>query len=645
MYRDSRNESFDDKEWTFIVEEITNSGKRKPVAGINLNMRLFVQEPGAQTELKLKLKPLRENLIDCRLKLSLSCWPSGPEGDAFDEDMRSVASQMSVQNSAVATAKESSTIDDFLQQQQTSSAEQQNRGDHSDLECKKNDLFGSSNEGNLAESTSREIEKVLQSLDDSLQMSVTSENKLRGLTLRLKNKSTSKSDDNQTKLNKRQSFLDNENDTSSDLMTWCKNVTRNYKNVKIDDFSTSWRNGLAFCAMIHHFRPDLIDYELLDAKNIYKNCSLAFDTAANLGAPKIISPADMVVLAIPDKIAVMTYVSLLRDLFTSPSSKASKQCSENSKFRLFRNSFTNDVDSTKQKDQKVINNQFNSEHLTLRLSTENIQKPNLMTRNQLMNPFDSSDEDLIAEKGKNGTMIGQAQIASDPILDIRKSDQIEFSDDGQKSKIELSPKDPDPGLSADQIPSPTTATSATSRALKLLEQYEKRPLSSLNNDDDEKRRRSLQERARKLIQDAKSGNLYNNTTTTPSNICKTVKMTDVVKPVQYHNNNGEVSEEKNVNFTTNIVQMNKSRQNLEKSKSLEKCDAGGDDEMPATLTASVTFENFKRFGSMRGQELVDSVNLLSEKLTRTLKNSQSNLESKFIAPLPRSGAEESLGKK
>ena len=51
------------------------------------------------------------------------------------------------------------------------------------------------------------------------------------------------------------------------------------QNVKIENFSTSWNNGLAFCALIHHYYPDAFDYQKLEAKNRAYNFDLAFKTA------------------------------------------------------------------------------------------------------------------------------------------------------------------------------------------------------------------------------------------------------------------------------------------------------------------------------------------------------------------------------
>ncbi|XP_014664470.1 PREDICTED: EH domain-binding protein 1-like isoform X4 [Priapulus caudatus] len=101
-----------------------------------------------------------------------------------------------------------------------------------------------------------------------------------------------------------------------DLLEWCKEVTKGYPGVKVTNMTTSWRNGLAFCAIVHRFRSDLIDFENLSPHDIKGNNRKAFDAASSLGIPRVIEPSDMVILAVPDKLMVMTYLYQLRTHFT-----------------------------------------------------------------------------------------------------------------------------------------------------------------------------------------------------------------------------------------------------------------------------------------------------------------------------------------
>lgn len=105
---------------------------------------------------------------------------------------------------------------------------------------------------------------------------------------------------------------------SEDLLIWAKKVTQGYESVKVTNMTTSWRNGMAFCAIINHFRPDLIDFQRLSPSDIKGNCRIAFTVAETLGIPSLIEPSDMLVLDVPDKLAVMTYLHQLRAHFTGP---------------------------------------------------------------------------------------------------------------------------------------------------------------------------------------------------------------------------------------------------------------------------------------------------------------------------------------
>ncbi|XP_069089156.1 smoothelin-like protein 1 isoform X1 [Pleurodeles waltl] len=72
------------------------------------------------------------------------------------------------------------------------------------------------------------------------------------------------------------------------LLEWCKAKTRDYEHVDIQNFSSSWSSGMAFCALVHKFFPDEFDYATLDPKNRRQNFELAFSTADSL-SPSYVS--------------------------------------------------------------------------------------------------------------------------------------------------------------------------------------------------------------------------------------------------------------------------------------------------------------------------------------------------------------------
>ncbi|XP_035637038.1 titin-like isoform X6 [Oncorhynchus keta] len=103
--------------------------------------------------------------------------------------------------------------------------------------------------------------------------------------------------------------------SSKSLLEWCQEVTKGYKGVRVTNFNTSWRNGLAFCAILHHFSPDKIDFEALETNDIKLNNKKAFDGFAALGISRLMEPSDMVLLSVPDRLIVMTYLSQIRTHF------------------------------------------------------------------------------------------------------------------------------------------------------------------------------------------------------------------------------------------------------------------------------------------------------------------------------------------
>ncbi|KAK2177869.1 hypothetical protein NP493_574g00049 [Ridgeia piscesae] len=94
------------------------------------------------------------------------------------------------------------------------------------------------------------------------------------------------------------------------LLLWCQRKTAPYKNVNVTNFHNSFKDGLAFCALIHRHRPELIEYQKLSRDRPVENLNLAFDVAEKfLDIPRMLDAEDMVNSVKPDERSVMAYVS------------------------------------------------------------------------------------------------------------------------------------------------------------------------------------------------------------------------------------------------------------------------------------------------------------------------------------------------
>ncbi|XP_059402781.1 F-actin-monooxygenase mical2b-like isoform X2 [Carassius carassius] len=108
----------------------------------------------------------------------------------------------------------------------------------------------------------------------------------------------------------------------SRLLQWCQKQTQGYRGVDVTDLTTSWRSGLALCALIHRQRPDLIDFDSLNEADCAKNNQLAFDVAEReFGIQPVTTGKEMNAKQGPDKLIMVLYLSKFHEMFrNSPQS-------------------------------------------------------------------------------------------------------------------------------------------------------------------------------------------------------------------------------------------------------------------------------------------------------------------------------------
>ncbi|KAM5183048.1 EH domain-binding protein 1-like protein 1 isoform 6-T6 [Callospermophilus lateralis] len=276
LYRDPHVDQYEAKEWTFIIEN-ESKGQRKVLATAEVDLARHAGPVPAQAPLRLLLKPKSVKVVQAELRLTLS-GVLLREGRATDDDMQSLASLMSVKPSDVGN------LDDFAESDEDEAngpgaPEARARGPQPD--------------------TSRELKTLCEEEDEG--------------QVQPRQAAASPSSAEDISPAPAPPTLVS---SSQSLLEWCQEVTTGYRGVRITNFTTSWRNGLAFCAILHRFYPDKIDYASLDPLNIKQNNKQAFDGFAALGVSRLLEPADMVLLSVPDKLIVMTYLCQIRAFCT-----------------------------------------------------------------------------------------------------------------------------------------------------------------------------------------------------------------------------------------------------------------------------------------------------------------------------------------
>ncbi|XP_062948771.1 F-actin-monooxygenase MICAL2 isoform X2 [Cynocephalus volans] len=132
----------------------------------------------------------------------------------------------------------------------------------------------------------------------------------------------------------------------SKLLTWCQQQTEGYRHVNVTDLTTSWRSGLALCAIIHRFRPELINFDSLNEDNAVENNQLAFDVAEReFGIPPVTTGKEMASAQEPDKLSMVMYLSKFYELFRGtplrPMDSWRKHYGENADLSLAKSSISN----------------------------------------------------------------------------------------------------------------------------------------------------------------------------------------------------------------------------------------------------------------------------------------------------------------
>uniref|UniRef100_A0A8C2BH10 Cytospin-A n=1 Tax=Cyprinus carpio TaxID=7962 RepID=A0A8C2BH10_CYPCA len=99
------------------------------------------------------------------------------------------------------------------------------------------------------------------------------------------------------------------------LLRWCQKKTEGYQNIDITNFSSSWNDGLAFCAILHTYLPAHIPYHELNSQDKRRNFTLAFQAAESVGIKSTLDIGEMVRTERPDWQSVMTYVTAIYKYF------------------------------------------------------------------------------------------------------------------------------------------------------------------------------------------------------------------------------------------------------------------------------------------------------------------------------------------
>ncbi|XP_059566080.1 EH domain-binding protein 1-like protein 1 isoform X9 [Myotis daubentonii] len=341
LYRDPHVDQYEAKEWTFVIEN-ESKGQRKVLASAEVDLARHAGPVPAQVPLRLRLKAKSVKVVHAELSLTLS-GVLLREGRATDDDMQSLASLMSVKPSDVGN------LDDFAESDEEEAngpgapearahAPQPGRGGAlrpgrlpdpaRELKtlCEEEEGRAQPRQAAASPSSTEDTSPAPEAeagvlgtekgREAEASLIETQAASGAGAGVPRPSGASSPEEPEEDRRLPGSQALPALVSSSQSLLEWCQEVTAGYRGVRITNFTTSWRNGLAFCAILHRFYPDKIDYASLDPLNIKQNNKQAFDGFAALGVSRLLEPADMVLLSVPDKLIVMTYLCQIRAFCT-----------------------------------------------------------------------------------------------------------------------------------------------------------------------------------------------------------------------------------------------------------------------------------------------------------------------------------------
>ncbi|CAI2355132.1 unnamed protein product [Caenorhabditis sp. 36 PRJEB53466] len=634
LYRVPDDDQYEDKEWTIVIEEVTAKGKRKAIAAVPLNVRLFILDlPEHKSELKLKLRPLSPSLKSCSLIILLgSTLVSEHSGD--DVSITSSAATSFVEKAAVtdevdaAAASDSTRAEARRQIDQTANRIQEwARNEKEPAPPVVPAHRKPSEEGEPAKvrpqwRVSAEEEKPAGAVPAAVPVAAqrhsrasraSTEEKTATTTTEFRvdahsrpipvATTTTTSHLNSGTIGRGRSHSPRAPSrdvvpppvTGETLLSWCQRVTNGYSNVKVTDFTKSWRNGLALCAILHTYRSDLIgDYEALDFSERIdgrkSNIRKALDVLSVMGINDVPAIDDILT---PDRKQIDLLLQRMRRVFEGCEDGSTPASASD-----HRISMTFGITETEEHVVAAIAELRNRQHLEDAVDYTHVRE--------------EEDVQVTPQLASRNPALNQNQYLYQPEADEAETSNMRF----ERSNVSITMVTPGVGtIRSSTRASPSKRDELRQRARDMLEKSASSSMTNTPNmrkagEEDERRR----EEARKLLNnDRQQPTAVPSTSFSPyssfrrphgSNTdlrrCEIVRPSVEVRKFQMRDPSPTlVRKQYDPNDTPHIPAIGRTRTN-------------GNRTDQHSSSSSSTFDRVKRYGSMRSAELRESLQVMAK---------------------------------